>query len=355
MTQRTPTTSNAKRHCPDNTETDNTGDDFRIRTQSLPGNLSHVIGDPSKYKAIIVPTELAPIIEKLCQDLLQKYIQDKNKVITNEQDDEVFTRQEPDEDIQSTFLNEFESARRFFDNALKKTNEKTLIENVETDQFDKFKIARTLLTKWYVTGAHLQRKLKGNSDSNKYLKVNFDFSVAISDSSLKEKCTSKLLNTKKLIERSLTTSVLEKAIYLNAEARALWDKTPKNIFLKAYRVVSKANKHLFNLQQNERPKPQNKTQNYYNKNNKDPPRRDLYNKYQWDSRRPRFESNRYSYREDNRRDYEEEYPPPRHDNYNYRRYKRQPSHGTEDDYLPLPFRNEPRSFYRRQSRGDFYD
>lgn len=369
MTQRSPIASSSKRVRQDASDSDNIDEEIRVRTQAMPGSLTHVVGDPTKYKAIIVPIELVPTIEKLCQELLQKLITEKNKVIDVDPDDEVFNNPPPTEETKKSFINEFGTTRRLFFNALNQTNERNLIENVAPGEFDSFKNARRILSKWYIIGSHLFNKLKGDVDTNKYLKLNFDISVAVTDNDLKEKCTAKILETKKLLEHSLTSSVLDKAFYWNQEAQILYEKTPKNIFLKAFRVVTKANKHLFNPtnpNHNE-----NRTHNYrqrnntyrgqYNTHNTDNTKRNPqlnternpYKIHNWNDRRPRFDSNKHQNNQNNI--YDDEYPPPRQQYNDYRRYKRQPPSNDEEEYIPPRYHQRPRSFYGRPSRNEYYD
>jgi len=353
--------SNTKRRCTDPTAFD-TSDLPDIRTKTLPGNLSNVAGDPTKYKAIIVPIELAPLFEKLCQELLDKLIHDKNKTNEVEPDDDVFITSDIDADLRTTFLNDFGSARRLYENALRQADEKSLVEDVLPEQYDTFRNTRRVLTKWFVTGAHLHKKLVGNPDSNKetnkYLRMNFDYSIAVNDSQLLDKCTTKILNTEKLIENSLTSSMLEKAILLISEVNILWNDIPKKIFLKAFRVVSKANGHLLHTQLQNLPKHNNnkRPQNRNNDKHANPARRDPYKKYDWNSRRPRIQSNKYNSRKESRRDSSDDYPPLRRNDNNYRRYKRHNSDDSDDEeYQRRPFRNNKHTNHRRQSYRDYND
>lgn len=365
-TQRSPVASTSKRGRNDFADSENFEEDPRVRTQTMPGSLSHIVGDVTKYKAIIVPIELAPTIEKIFQELLLKLHNENNKVIELDTDDEVFSNSPPSEEDKTTFIREFGTTRRTFFNALQATNEKQLIENVSSTDFDTFKNARRIISKWYVTGCHLFNKLKGDVDTNKYLKLNFDISVAVTDINLKEKCTSKILETKKTLEHSLTTHVLAKALFLNQEVKILHDNTPKNVFLKAFRVVTKANKQLYNpanpnniefRSHNKRQhNPNNRTQhnthdNHYSRRNpQHNTERNPYERYNWNERRPRIYSRRHL-----SNNYEDDYPPPMPQNNNYRRYKRQPSFYEEEDYVTTNYRQRPRSFYGRPSRTEYHD
>lgn len=343
------------------------GENIIIRTQSIPGNFHNIVGDTSKYKAIIVPIELAPIFENLLTELLAKIKLDKNKTIEVHDDDEVFTKSIPNDEKIEAFLDDFGSSKRLFDNILRKTNVKELINDVDPSNFESFKNARKIISKWFITGSHLVNKIKGDSASNRYLKVHFDYSIAVTDPTLKEKCTNKLLNTKKLIEQSLTSSVIDRAITLNNDVQTLWENTPNLIFLKAYRVVSRANKHLSNPTNDpqnpprgNRPNPkfdnrQRRESNYQ----KD---RNVYQKYDWNNRRPKRDSHiehthpkqppRKNYL--NSYNYEDEFPLPTRQHNDYRHYKKRNYH-EEDEYSePEPFLYEPRAHYGRHSRGDYY-
>lgn len=331
----------------------------RLQTEPLSGSIQRLAGDPNIYKAIIVPIELVPVIEKLLNELLTKMEKDKQRVIEIEEDEEVLNPPSSFEEDKTSFINDFGSLRRQFDVTLKKVNEKTLIEDVPSEHFERFKSARKTLTRWYVTGAHLHNKIKGETQSNNYLKVNFDYSVAVTDTSLKQKCTTKLLSTKRALENSLTSSVLERAKKLNSEARTLLENDHVNITLKAYRVVLKANRNIFNSSHNEqRINNKNFNNNYKNYNTKrGPPNhkgRDPYRKYDWNNERNHFES--YNYRKpyhsnNDGRKYDEDFPPPRRDSHNYRRYKRQLASEEEDDYQPPHFKHRPRSFYGHPSNN----
>lgn len=367
--ERTPPapTSNAKRRCTDPTDCD-PSDLLNIRTRTLPGNLNNIAGDPTKYKAIIVPIELAPLFEKLCQTLLDQLTHDKNKNKDNnndvEPDDDVFIEPNIDEDLRTTFLNDFGSARRLYENALRQADEKSLVDDVPPELYDTFRHTRKVLTKWFVTGAHLHNKLTGNRDSNKdknkYLRMAFDYSIAVTDSHLLDKCTNKILDTEKLIENSLTSSMLDKAILLISEVNTLWRDTPKKIFLKAFRVVSKANSHLLHTQLQHLPKHNNnkRRQHRDSERHTGPARRDPYKKYDWNARRPRLQSNKnkFNSRKESRRDSDEDYPPLRRNNNNYRRYKRHNSdESEEEEYHRRPFRSHKHTNHRRQTYRDYSD
>lgn len=357
-TQHSPQATNSKRRCMDTSDSEPT-ENLNIRTRSMPGNLSNIVGDPTKYKAIIVPIEFAPIFEKLCQELINKLLLENNKQKEMESDDEVFIIGDEDSELRTRFTNDFGAARSTYDNALRQCDERSLIDDVPSEQLDSFRNARRLLTKWYVTGAHLLRKLKGDTEYNSYINMSFDYSVAVNDNNLKDKCTSKLLQTEKIIENSLTSSVLAKAIILISEVNNLWNDTPKKVFLKAYRVVSKANKHLLHPKQINDTHPKRKyseRNNIKTRNNKDydkpnnRSRKDPYRKYDWHSRRNRIDS-----RNDRRHDSFEDYPPLRRDNNNYRHYKRHNSIESDDDYDQRPFRNNNRTYRKRQSFRDRND
>ena len=333
------------------------------RNENLAGSIQKLAGDPNKYKALIVPIELLPVMERFLNELLTKMEREKDRLIDLENEEAIFSIMVPDEDSKKAFINDFGATRRLFLNALDGADESDLITNVPSDQFDAFKDARKLITKWFVSGSHLFHRLVNEEDTNRYLKINFDYSVAVTDAHLKEKCTNKIMSTKKTLETSLLQSVLLKANSLNFEVKSLWDKLPKSIFLKAFRVVKKAHKHLLHRSIPEQSKPPKKDMKAFrNQNKRHPPHaneRNPYRKHDWPKTRPRRDSNftRYppqrQYRQHN--NYEDEYPPHRNNYYNHRRSRRINSEEEEDrDFSPPPSRHYRRSFYERPARGDYY-
>jgi hypothetical protein len=297
---------------------------------------------------------------------------DKDKDMETDDEEDVFFNANA-EDNKQIFLSEFAASRRLFNTALRNANSELLVKDVQPNQLESFRNTRKVLSKWFITGAHLQNKLKGETQTNKYLKVDFDYSIAITDQDLKEKCTNKLINTRKQLENSLTASVLQKAILLNQEVKSLWENTHRNIFLKAYRVVVKANNKILNYSDNYHPnrpddkqhKLQNKkNQHQYsmkNHNSKDQEHqedRDLYRKHNWN--KPHTHPNKHrnqhkQYREEfSSSSDEDDYPPPRRQNHDYRRYKRQAFSNYDEDDEPYPPRKGDRTYYGRPSRSYYY-
>lgn len=332
-------------------------ENHNIRTQSIPGNFQNLVKDPSKYKAIIIPIELAPLFETLCNELMKTLTKTnkENNVSTSDTDDVFESEDSLDDDLITVFHAGFESIKHDLDRDLKKQNDRDLVKDVPQGQFNSFKQIRKTLSKWYVTGTLLKQKLAGESTTKRYLKINHDFSVAVTDRELKDKCTTKLNKTKRLIENTLTSSVIKRALELNIEVRKLLDDSDNqiSIIMKAYRVILKANRSLGKNQDNP---PNNRllNHNHYRKVSFSNNYRDREDKFTWNKRRPRINSNNSYHthlRNFSNNQYEEEYPAPQHTNHDYRRYKR--FEEEEDD--PQPFQYRPRSFNRRSSWGNRFE
>lgn len=123
-------------------------------------------------------------------------------------------------------------------------------EELTQEAFLKFKQIRGLVTKWFVHCKHLDNKLtKGNTPTNRYCKLAMQFSPAVKNEELRDKCNSSLINLRDKLEKELSASVIEEA---NSLTNQLSDEfresklNPEDLFLlcKALRTVLLNNREL---------------------------------------------------------------------------------------------------------------
>ena len=286
----------------------------------------------ANYVCVIIPKESLDDLK----DLLSKSL-DKSKkghsIITA--DPAQPSAEEPQTEeirhLSRKFLSEFEVVNQaamehnmtFPDSSLKK--------DLPTEDFQQYRHFRKELTTWFTTCQHLENKLRSpTSDSNKYLKINFNFSPAVKNDDFKQKMTDTIIKTAENIEKKCTVDILNKAIALNATVESFFENeniSKKLFFAKAIRTVYKSNRHLFHnrpriVSYKRQPKQYQQTHRQYHRQPANPT--EEHTKF---TERRRQRQTRFSYSDRHRpshRSYrdDEEYPEIQNVDHDYRRYKR---------------------------------
>lgn len=315
--------------------------------------------DQTQYIAMVIPKSMQTVFETFFKDLAKKSHEASLQPIQIDDDEDVEPSDVEPVDVasptvlanqQQSFLKDFGNLKQTLRNKLLGVSDTELKKDVPSSAFNDFRELRKRLTKWFVTCQHLANKLANNTASNRYIKTTLSFSPAVKDSGIKEACTAKIHKTEAVCEKRLTDKVLQLAIMLNNEITGTAEAEEHHVerwhvFLKAFRVVLRANRYLWahDIEHSRRP------QRFAPRN------RDFGNRPPMQNRRPAREWRRRTSRfsEDQ---YEQNYPPPRRTFYtNYRRYKRQPNYQeeTDDDVFEPQYeetvRNNQYRPYRRPS------
>lgn len=297
------------------------------RVVDITGDFAKVVSDPTQYVAIVIPRSLLPSVGALIEKA------------TFSLDPELTRNTEPPhastEEDHSKFLREFAELKDDMIANLRKCNEEELIRQVGQKEYDEFKTHRKELTKWYSTCQHLKSRLTNPSTTNQFLKMRYYISPAVEDTGVKDSCLNRIKSTKDCMESTLTHSVLNKASSLNVGISCSFltcmsDPVRAKLFMKALRVVLKVNGEWNSRPDgNQRPfRRRGDTEDHGA-----PPRRPFRNTYR----------RRFTTRDD------EDFPPPRRQRFNYRRFKRRPTLYTEQDDVFVEENNFAENY--REERG----
>lgn len=345
-TSASPRVRPAKRRLNDSSSQASTNPNNAIETIDIAGDLHEVVDDSTKYVALIVPKSLLPAIKAFLEQATVSDVSHKKShqaEVHHIDDIPVETLEEK----QSKFLKDYGELSDGMFSTLRGYQEDELKQKVPTKDFESFKNHRRELTKWFNTCQHLKNRLINSSQSNQFLKMRYDISPAVEDSGARDSCIKKLKNVKDSCESTLTHSVLDKAINLNDGVKGFFSMCEGNpadekLFMKAFRVVSRTNRRF-----DAPPKTFRNPSTRFTRNG------DFRNR-QRKSFRPPFRKRVYTRNEDL-----DDFPPPRRQNFNYRRFKRRPTYYQEDDDVfddndnDQPFRRS-RPFRRRAFRNQNY-
>lgn len=327
-----------------------------VRFLPCNADFSNLDVDHTQYIAMVIPKSMQTAFEIFLKDFFHKNSPQHSTVdLTNENDVELDDSQTSTESLQQKFLKDFGGVKNKLNEKLESFQESDLKRDVSNEQFETFRNYRKKLTKWYVSCQHLANKITSNSASSRYMKTTVSFSPAVNDSGLKQSCTAKIRKTEKTCEQTLTDHVLSVATALNDEVFTLLckciadaDRSFLKMLVKAYRVVTRANRYLTKQAESR-------------DNDFDRPTRQFRNRrrsFHYNRERRNFHrqpNRRQPYRRQNNR-YESDFPPLRRENYNYRQFKRRPNFSdrvdTDDD--DDVFVRNPRRFSRGSFRRNSY-
>lgn len=327
----------------------------------------------NEYVAIIVPkATMGQFFEYLDKASVILHKDKENNVETDSNATEE-TGQNADDKMQQFSLL-FDRNKTDMINTLKGYSDDELKKEVPKDKFDTFKSYRTLLTKWYVCCEHLKHKIVSDTASNRYLKIRYNFSPAVQDKGLRDSCGVKLNNTRKNLEEVLTNNVVDRANALNEEVNTkfracIGDPCDTNlkILMKALRVVLRTNKNIADTYNKDNITLQNRKRSYrqYRQNDRNVHYRQ--SRYLPENRgNTDLYSRRISYRRRNDLDYQhthdnydDDYPPIRRRNRDYRTFKRRPAdyNDTDDDEVFTDHRtstSDRRSFRNYNRKMSFH-
>ena len=255
-------------------------------------------------------------------NLLKSVLTALTLVRTREDHTEEAIDVEEEEDIDPQgFITAFDDIKNKYKEDLKSHSEDKLKEELRGKYFAEFRKFRHQLTKWYVSGQHLLRKITNLSNTNNYIKCPLSFSPAVFDESLKDKCRNILKTTQDKLEKTISHQVLKRAQDLTNDVSNLLaavhcehDNLLLLALMKAFRVVIRTNRHL----ENER-----KTFNPDRRNNREPYRsKFFYNSRNTLRRIDTYDEDLPQYRSRYYDKYEEDFPILRPRKYDYRRDKR---------------------------------
>ena len=336
-----------------------------IRIVPCNTDLSAMFVDQTQYVAIILPKTMQIAFETFLKEFSKKAMENTQVINLDTEDANDSANKEQESDLESRkqkFLDVYGELKHDLSETLKSFPERELIRDLPQKQFNDFKEHRRKFTKWYVTCQHLANKLANESPSNKYLKTKISYSPAVKDSGIRDSCTAQIHDTEKKCETRLTIDVLSTAQRLCTDIADTFHfavgheaegDTNLKLMMKALRVVLRSHKYL------------ERTRNFYDTRDPEyrpmrtgrsnyPPRRDYHrgNNY---NRRPTYpyrdttrDGRTFQYPRDTyyRSNYAQDYPRPRHQEYDYRRFKRRPASFDEDDV----FDEDPEPRSRRHSR-----
>jgi len=236
-------------------------------------------------------------------------------------------------------INSFKDLKRKFNTEIARFSDDKLTDKLNHDEFHEFKKIRSKLNKWFTASQHFTNKIEHSSDSNDYLKMSCNFSPAVKDNVVKDRCIKGLGKCKKDLENRLTESVIDNINKLQGEMDHLFDSTFNSGSDQDRLVVCKAMRttlrNTFDLQHN---RPKRFQRNGHSENYRRDHPRD-YRHRRDDFENPRFDQNRRDGFENPRT-----YRNRREDNDN--NYQSRPTHGRReyrvDDYdedFPVMDRN----------------
>lgn len=151
----------------------------------------------------------------------------------------------------NSFATDFKKLKSSFSVEVSKFSDTALTDKLEHDEFLMFKDIRAKLTKWYRVSQHLANKIDHPSTSNDYLKLSYNFSPAVNDTTIKNQCVKDLSDLKHNVESHLTESVVDTATTLQSDVHQLFSSTfstgdskDRLIICKAMRTVFRGNRDL---------------------------------------------------------------------------------------------------------------
>ena len=308
---------------------------------------------PPDYVSFVFHKDLLPSVTRFFEAMTQD-MTNKSRLGMDE------PRADPKTTVDSKtreFLNDFTHLKEDLMTNLHEYSDSDLKKEVNSDNFQTFKEQRKILSRWYICGQHLLKKLTSESTAKSYLTLNPHFSPAVRDDAVKSNTLSTIEKCRKNLEDDLTEHVLDKALSLTRDVRSMYETTAVNdrstevankILMKAFRVVMRTNQHL---------------EGQHEEHSYSRPIRGTSARIDFESSRNRVFSHRRR-----RGTFHDDYPPVRRENYDYRRFKRRPRNwrrpsrnfedfeNEDDDEVFHPPRRPPfrRNFRPRRWRNNRY-
>ena len=220
--------------------------DFLSFTE-IPLRISLPISDnDANYVCIILPKEKLEDLKELLSKPLNK-TNDSHPIPTADPNTDGISTEDIKR-LSQKFLSEFEIVNKAIVEHNMNFPDSNLKKDLPVEDFQQYRHFRKEITSWFTTCQNLENKLKtATTESNKYLKLNFNFSPAVKNDEFKQKMTDTIITTAESIEKKCTMDILNKAIALNAKVEKFLesDHIYKTLpFAKAIRTVYKSNRHL---------------------------------------------------------------------------------------------------------------